>query len=66
MDVEARATEGPLAGVTVGGLEVAAAVEVGGVPDTAAQVGQEGQGGVDPAKKGKILHFFVDSEAASV
>lgn len=52
MDVEAGAAEGPVARVAVGRLEVAAAVKVGGVPDAAAQVGQERKGRVEPARIG--------------
>lgn len=38
MEVEARGVEGPIAGVSVGGLEVAAGVELGWVPEPASEV----------------------------
>lgn len=47
MEVEARDVEGPVAVVAVRGLEVGGAVEVGGVgiPQAAAEIGEQGQAG---------------------
>lgn len=43
MEVKAGGAEGPVVGVAVGGLEVAGGVEAGGVPEAAAEVGEEGE-----------------------
>lgn len=45
MEVEASDVEGPVAVVAVCGLEVAGALEVRGIPQAAAQVGEQGQAG---------------------
>ena len=41
MEVEAGGVEGAVVGVAIGGLKVAAAVEVGRVPEAAAEVGEK-------------------------
>lgn len=45
MEVEARGAEGQVVGVAVGGFEVTGGVESGGVPEAAAEVGEEGEAG---------------------
>lgn len=48
MEVEAGGAEGAVVLVAVGGLEVAGGVEVGGVPEAAAEVGEEGERRPEP------------------
>ena len=45
MEIEASDVEGPVAVVAVRGLEVTGAMEERGVPEAAAEVGDEGQAG---------------------
>lgn len=43
MEVEARGIEGPIVGVAVGGFEITGGVKVGGVPEAATEVGEQGK-----------------------
>lgn len=40
MEVEARGAEGPVVGVTIGGLKVAVGLEARGIPEAATEVGK--------------------------
>lgn len=41
MEVEARGVEGPIVIVSISGFEVAVGIELGGVPEAAAEIGKE-------------------------
>lgn len=43
MEIEPRGVEGQVAGMAIGGLEVAGGVEGGGVPEAASEVGDQGE-----------------------
>lgn len=59
VEIEARGAEGAVVGVSIGRFEVAGAVEDGGVPEAAAEIGKE-------RKVGPKLGDFWDEDGVMV
>lgn len=60
MEVEARGVEGPVVGVPISGLKVAGGFESRGVPETATEVGEEGEVRPEPGDLGDEDGILVD------